>query len=219
MHGVIMWRRGSGWKRNNFGRYELGDASQLYTWQVGLSQLSSGIVKSSRSKPVNSLFDSQGTSEWLWKTGIRGQCSLRRKKKSFMLSCTAGLHSGWLFIVYPCQRSLVVEKPGFWPHGSQLGNAIYTAVLARFCLLRMKLSQGGQSAYSSHQSRTHGLGGFLGTLFCDHCARYGACLFPTGKLNSCLYMKQLPVKLQTRFHQNQVLCFCDRNPNEKNLFS
>ncbi len=40
MHGVLLWRQGAGWKRNHFGRYELGDASQLYTWQVGLLSLS-----------------------------------------------------------------------------------------------------------------------------------------------------------------------------------
>ena len=34
MHGVILWKRGAGWKRNNFGRFELSEASQLYTWQV-----------------------------------------------------------------------------------------------------------------------------------------------------------------------------------------
>lgn len=33
MHGVILWRDGEGWNRNQYGRYEVGQTSQLFTWQ------------------------------------------------------------------------------------------------------------------------------------------------------------------------------------------
>ncbi|KAG8185001.1 hypothetical protein JTE90_017027 [Oedothorax gibbosus] len=33
MHGVVMWKAGQGWRRNNFGRYETETVSCLYTWQ------------------------------------------------------------------------------------------------------------------------------------------------------------------------------------------
>ena len=33
MHGVILWKRQTGWTRNSFGRFEVGSASQLFTWQ------------------------------------------------------------------------------------------------------------------------------------------------------------------------------------------
>uniref|UniRef100_A0A224YYS5 Sedoheptulokinase n=1 Tax=Rhipicephalus zambeziensis TaxID=60191 RepID=A0A224YYS5_9ACAR len=35
MHGVVLWRHGSGWKRNAFGRFDVDVVSALYTWQDG----------------------------------------------------------------------------------------------------------------------------------------------------------------------------------------
>ncbi|XP_050028579.2 sedoheptulokinase-like isoform X1 [Dermacentor andersoni] len=35
MHGVVLWRRESGWKRNAFGRFDVDVVSALYTWQDG----------------------------------------------------------------------------------------------------------------------------------------------------------------------------------------
>lgn len=35
MHGVVLWRQGSGWKRNAFGRFDVDVVSPLYTWQDG----------------------------------------------------------------------------------------------------------------------------------------------------------------------------------------
>ena len=35
MHGVILWKNGEGWSRNQYGRYEVGQSSQLFTWQDG----------------------------------------------------------------------------------------------------------------------------------------------------------------------------------------
>lgn len=35
MHGVVLWRRDSGWKRNAFGRFDVDVVSALYTWQDG----------------------------------------------------------------------------------------------------------------------------------------------------------------------------------------
>ena len=35
MHGVMLWKKGDGWTRNNFGRFEVSTVSTLYTWQDG----------------------------------------------------------------------------------------------------------------------------------------------------------------------------------------
>ncbi|XP_037274959.1 sedoheptulokinase isoform X1 [Rhipicephalus microplus] len=35
MHGVVLWKHGSGWKRNAFGRFDVDMVSVLYTWQDG----------------------------------------------------------------------------------------------------------------------------------------------------------------------------------------
>ena len=35
MHGVILWKDGDGWHRNQYGRFEVGQSSQLFTWQDG----------------------------------------------------------------------------------------------------------------------------------------------------------------------------------------
>lgn len=33
MHGIIFWKKGNGWVRNSYGRFETGTASHLFTWQ------------------------------------------------------------------------------------------------------------------------------------------------------------------------------------------
>ena len=35
MHGVILWKEGSGWARNSYGRFETVKTSQVFTWQDG----------------------------------------------------------------------------------------------------------------------------------------------------------------------------------------
>ncbi len=35
MHGIVLWKSGAGWQRNNYGRFEVDTVSQLYTWQDG----------------------------------------------------------------------------------------------------------------------------------------------------------------------------------------
>lgn len=44
MHGVVLWRQGSGWKRNAFGRFDVDVVSPLYTWQDG--RCSEGFLES-----------------------------------------------------------------------------------------------------------------------------------------------------------------------------
>ena len=35
MHGIMYWKSNGAWKLNSVGRHELGDVSQLFTWQDG----------------------------------------------------------------------------------------------------------------------------------------------------------------------------------------
>ncbi|KAK8764465.1 hypothetical protein V5799_032926 [Amblyomma americanum] len=44
MHGVVLWRQDSGWKRNAFGRFDVDVVSPLYTWQDG--RCSEGFLES-----------------------------------------------------------------------------------------------------------------------------------------------------------------------------
>ena len=33
MHGVMLWKSGQAWTQNQFGRFDVAEASQLFTWQ------------------------------------------------------------------------------------------------------------------------------------------------------------------------------------------
>ncbi|XP_076332468.1 sedoheptulokinase-like [Tachypleus tridentatus] len=35
MHGCVLWKQETAWRRNSYGRYEVADVSCLYTWQDG----------------------------------------------------------------------------------------------------------------------------------------------------------------------------------------
>ena len=73
MHGVILWKRGAGWKRNNFGRFELAEASQLYTWQVRLrvsSPYNKGLFTRNDKEPVTVMATNGGVHTLLIRTEI-----------------------------------------------------------------------------------------------------------------------------------------------------